>query len=123
MESILNYLIVLIILAVMRTALPRVKAVKSILISRTVAYMERKIQGSRRGAEKKAKAIRILKWLGVKADETTSTMIDLAVDTMNAKNGVTTASLKETVASELTTGVDTAGKSLKNILSKEKGEK
>lgn len=123
MNEIFNYLIILIILAILRTALPRVKAVKSVLISRTVAFMERKIQGTKRGAEKKAKAIRLLKWLGVKADETTSVMIDLAVDAMNAKNGVTTASLKETVASELKSGVDTAGASLKNILSKEKGEK
>jgi len=122
MNDIMNYLIVLVILAILRTLLPRVKAVKSLLIARTVAYMERKIQGSKRGAEKKAKAIRILKWLGIKADETTSTMIDLAVEAMNAKNGLTKTSLEETVAAELTSGVDTAGKSIKNILSKDKGE-
>jgi hypothetical protein len=114
MNNILNYLIVLVILAILRTLLPRVKAVKSLLITRTVEAMERKIQGSRRGEEKKARAIRILRWWGVKTDETTSAMIDLAVDAMNARNSIIKSDLKESVTERLNAGVDSAGAAIKN---------
>ena len=122
MKDILNYLIILLILGTLRAVLPRIKAVKSFLIARTVEAMERKIQGSKRGPEKKAKAIQRLKWLGVKADETTSTMIDLAVETMNARNGIVKASLKESVSTQLGAVTEAAGETIKNKLSKDSGE-
>ncbi len=122
MRDILAYLVVLLLLGILRAALSRVKAVKSLLISRTVEAMERKIRGSGRGAEKKERAISVLKWLGVRADETTSAMIDLAVEAMNARNSAVTSSLAETFSQQVDCGVESAGTAIKNRLSGDSGE-
>ncbi|MPM19524.1 hypothetical protein SDC9_65950 [bioreactor metagenome] len=122
MKDILAYLIILLILGILRAALPKVKVVKHLLIARTVEAMERKIQGSRRGSEKKAKAIRVLRWFGVRADETTSAMIDLAVEAMNARNSAVSSSLKEAVSDQVKSGAQSAGAAIKNKLSKDSGE-
>jgi len=122
MKDILTYLLILLILGILRTALPKVKAVKTILIARTVETMERNIQGSKQGAKKKARAIRILKWFGVKADETTSAMIDLAVEAMNTRNTAVRSSLSESVSEQVETGVENAGNAIKNRLSGDSGE-
>lgn len=117
MKDIFTYLVVLLILGILRTALPRIKAVKTLLIKRTVAAMEQRVQGSKRGTEKKAKAIRRLRWFGVKADETTSAMIDLAVEAMNARNTVVKSSLQTAVTEEVTQQAEAASVVIQNKLS------
>ena len=122
MKDIFTYFIILLCLGILRSALPRLKTVKTALIKRTVAAVEKKITGSGRGAEKKAKAIKRLKWLGVKADETTGAMIDIAVEAMNAKNGAVKVSLKEAVTEQLETGMENAGEAIKSRLQNGSGE-
>lgn len=122
MKDILTYLAVLLILGILRVVLTRIKAVKSLLITKTVEAMEKKIQGSNRGAEKKARAIKRLKWLGVQADETTSAMIDIAVEVMNARNTTVKSSLKTEISEQLKTATEAAGETIKNKLSRDSGE-
>lgn len=123
MKDILTGLIILLTLGILRTVLTKIKTVKSLLITKTVEAMEKKIQGSKRGAEKKERAIKRLKWLGVQADETTSAMIDIAVEVMNARNTTVKASLKTEVSEQLENATEAAGETIKNKLSNDsKGE-
>lgn len=118
MRDVLTYLAVLFILGILRAVLTRIKAVKSLLIKKTVRDMEKKIRGSNRGKEKKAKCIKRLRWLGVKVDEATSLMIDVAVDAMNAGGGAAKSSLQDALEGPMKEDLTAAG-----LLTKSETEK
>lgn len=109
MRDVLTYLAVLLIFGILRAVLTRLKPVKTLLIKKTVRDMEKKIRGSDRGKEKKARCIKRLRWLGVKVDEATSLMIDVAVDAMNAGSGAAKSSLQDSMESPMKKELEAAG--------------
>ena len=101
MSDILKWIVAFFIIGLVRSLLPKIPIVTKKLVDWTVLSLEKKIIGSKRGAEKKAKAIKRLRWLGVKINEATSTMIDIAVEAMNAKQESSKYSLQESIENQV----------------------
>lgn len=109
--------------ALARLILPRIKTFVEWLINLLVNQAEKKITGSKMGAEKKEYVIKNLRIFGIKTNDFISDMIDGTVDAMNNKKIDMTEDIKEniqtTIAEKIEDTVDNTTMAMKNKLGKE----
>lgn len=109
--------------ALARLILPRIKMFVEWLINLLVNHAEKKITGSKMGAEKKEYVIKNLRIFGIKTNDFISDMIDGTVDAMNNKKIDMTEDIKEniqaTIAEKIEDTVEGTTTAMKNKLGKE----
>ena len=114
-----NIVIALFLLFAVAKVLTYIKPYKVALVKRVTAKMEKKYTAiEKSGAQKKCRALRILRWMLIQADEGTSILIDAVVAAAKEKQGDMVTSLK-TVSTSLVTAKVTE---LQTQLSEDSGE-
>lgn len=102
MNNILTTIGALIALYILCSILSHLKPIKVKLIKKITAKMEKKYQCcAKSGKKKKANAIKLLKWILVKVDDGTSSLIDIIVSIAKEKNEDMVTSLKSVTREEV----------------------
>ena len=103
MKQILFYAAAVVVLIAAAKLLTFVKPYKVALVKRVAATMEKRyVAIEKSGARKKCRALRVLRWLLIKADEGTSLMIDAVIAVAKEKQIDMVAALKTVTAAEVT---------------------
>ena len=107
MNDILKYLLTMAVLAMIAKLLTFIKPYKIALIKRAVKMAETKYaDASKSGKQKKAFALKVLKWCLVQTDEATSSMIDAVVSVSNDKTGAMVDTIKTITTAEVNAKLD-----------------
>lgn len=106
MTDVKNYIIALLIIAVMRWLIPKFGKVVNWLIIRSVNMAEKLIKGSKLGAKKKQFVLKILRLFGIKATSGISELIDLTVDALNGKQDDIKSDISSNISDKIQEPID-----------------
>jgi hypothetical protein len=104
--------------AIARIALPYSEKFVTWLIGRFVKRAEKKIQGSKMGAQKKAYVLQKTQAFSVQSTDFLNNLIDTTVEALNNKVTDTQTTLKADITEQIETDIESASKSIKSNLSK-----
>jgi hypothetical protein len=104
--------------AIARIVLPYSEKFVTWLIARLVKHAEKKIQGSKMGAQKKAYVLKKTQAFSVQSTAFLNNVIDTTVEALNSKATDTQTALQSDITSEIQSGITQAGNSIKTKLSK-----
>jgi hypothetical protein len=100
--NIVTSIIALIALYLVGVILSHIKPIKVKIVKKITVKMEKKYQFCQKsGQKKKANALKLLKWILIKADDGTSALIDIIVNISKEKNEDMVESLKSVTRSEI----------------------
>jgi len=107
MNEIFKYLITMAVLAMIAKLLTYIRPYKIALIKRAVKMAETKYaDASKSGKQKKAFALKVLKWFLIQTDEATSNMIEAVVAVSNEKTGNMSDTIKTITTAEINEKLD-----------------
>lgn len=106
MTDVKNYIIALLIIAVMRWLIPKFGKVVNWLIIKAVKIAEKLIKGSKLGAKKKKFVLKMLRVFGIKSTEIVSELIDLTVSTLNGKQDDIDSTIKDNISYKIQEPID-----------------
>jgi hypothetical protein len=110
MGDIKNYIIALLVIAIIRWLIPKFGRLVNWLIIKFVTLAEKTIKGSKLGEKKKKFVLKCLRLFGVKSSALISELIDTVVDTLNGKQD----NIKSDITNDFSDKIDTTINNISN---------
>jgi hypothetical protein len=110
MGDIKNYIIALLVIAIVRWLIPKFGKLVNWLIIKLVKLAEKLIRGSKLGKRKKQFVLKLLRVFGVKSSVIISELIDTVVETLNGKTDDIKSEITEDISNKIDDGVSKLNK-------------